>query len=90
MKKEDLIKLKKDLEEKVNITDFFKLMVVDVLVHEIELEEFISSSEQLLKIISSEIINELANRVQKNEYIWFTIDNCSWDEIENYLKKGEK
>ena len=89
MKKEDLIKLKKDLEEKVNITDFFKLMVVDALAQEIELEEFISS-EQLLKIISDKVINELADRIQKNEYIWFTIDNCSWDEIEDYLKKGEK
>ena len=89
MKKEDLIKLKKDLEERVNITDFFKLMVVDALAQEIELEEFISS-EQLLKIMSDKVINELADRVQKNEYIWFTIDNCSWDEIEDYLKKGEK
>lgn len=89
MKKEDLIKLKKDLEEKVNITDFFKLMVVDALAQEIELEEFISS-EQLLKIISDKVISELADRIQKNEYIWFTIDNCSWDEIEGYLKKGEK
>ena len=89
MKKEDLIKLKKDLEERVNVTDFFKLMVVDALAQEIELEEFISS-EQLLKIISDKVINELADRIQKNEYIWFTIDNCSWDEIEDYLKKGEK
>ena len=89
MKKEDLIKLKKDLEEKVNIIDFFKLMVVDALAQEIELEEFMSA-EQLLKIISDKVINELADRIQKNEYIWFTIDNCSWDEIEDYLKKGEK
>lgn len=89
MKKEDLIKLKKDLEKKVNITDFFKLMVVDALAREIELEEFMSA-EQLLKIISDKVINELADRIQKNEYIWFTIDNCSWDEIEDYLKKGEK
>ena len=89
MKKEDLIKLKKDLEKKVNITDFFKLMVVDALAQEIELEEFVSS-EQLLKTISDKVINELADRIQKNEYIWFTIDNCSWDEIEDYLKKGEK
>lgn len=89
MKKENLIKLKKDLEKKVNITDFFKLMVVDALAQEIELEEFISS-EQLLKIISDKVINELADRIQKNEYIWFTIDNCSWDEIEDYLKEGEK
>ena len=89
MKKEDLIKLKKDLEEKVNITDFFKLMVVDALAQEIELEEFMSV-EQLLKIISDKVINELTDRIQKNEYIWFTIDNCSWDEIEDYLKKGEK
>ena len=89
MKKEDLIKLKKDLEEKVNIIDFFKLMVVDALAQEIELEEFMSA-EQLLKIISDKVINELADRVQKNEYIWFTIDNCSWDEIEDYLKEGEK
>lgn len=89
MKKEDLIKLKKDLEKKVNITDFFKLMVVDALAQEIELEEFMSA-EQLLKIISDKVINELADRIQKNEYIWFTIDNCSWDEIEDYLKKGEK
>ena len=89
MKKEDLIKLKKDLEKKVNITDFFKLMIVDALAQEIKLEEFISS-EQLLKIISDKVINELADRIQKNEYIWFTIDNCSWDEIEDYLKEGEK
>lgn len=89
MKKEDLIKLKKDLEERVNITDFFKLMIVDALAQEIELEEFISA-EQLLKIMSDKVINELADRVQRNEYIWFTIDNCSWDEIEDYLKKGEK
>ena len=89
MKKEDLIKLKKDLEKKVNITDFFKLMVVDALAQEIELEEFVSS-EQLLKTISDKVINELADRIQKNEYIWFTIDNCSWDEIEDYLKEGEK
>lgn len=64
-------------------------MVVDALAQEIELEEFISS-EQLLKIISDKVISELADRIQKNEYIWFTIDNCSWDEIEGYLKKGEK
>ena len=67
MKKEDLIKLKKDLEERVNITDFFKLMVVDALAQEIELEEFISA-EQLLKIMSDRVINELAERIQKNEY----------------------
>lgn len=89
MKEEDLIKIKKDLEKKVNITDFFKLMVVDALAQEIKLEEFMNS-EQLLKILSDKVINELANRVRKNEYIWFTIDNCSWDEIEDYLKEGEK